>query len=353
VFRRWTLTTLAFAAALSAGCGGRLFHRRQCDSRPPARTDGSRDRDDFPPGVIPPRDPDPIRPTDLPTTPGPRLSDPADPAPGRRLDTFRAPRLEEPATPYLPPAAVPHSPGALPEQSSESNKLADPTPEPGRPKKLILTPDDLSDAPSRSKYPTKTADGLPLPDRSVLLDPPGSGGAADPAPPRSAGPLPDPANEPRTSSAPPKDAPAGLPGYAEVKGERDVASGRKPTSTDGFDWLQKSGFKAVLYLHPPTADVGPIRGVCEARGLRLIPVPVAADQVKAAAEAFDQALADAGNRPLYVCDDGTGWAGAVWYAHFRTADAQNPDTAKVRAGPLGLKDDGDPWKAVREYLQTR
>ena len=76
-------------------------------------------------------------------------------------------------------------------------------------------------------------------------------------------------------------------------------------------------------------------------------------------KAFDAALADTANRPMYVCDDTGLWTGTLWYAHFRSVDLVNADAAKVRAAALGL---GDPetnaeqkkiWDAAQEYLRSR
>ena len=50
-------------------------------------------------------------------------------------------------------------------------------------------------------------------------------------------------------------------------------------------------------------------------------------------------------------------AGAVWYLHFRTAEALGDDVARLRAKALGLSEAGDEGKAfavaIQRVLETR
>lgn len=386
MFRRWTLGTLVLGSVLTAtGCGGRLFHhKKRCDPPPPPRDDRSRDLD-VPPGVIPPRGTETIPPASLPTTPAPRVFDPAVPdSSGRRLETFSPPRLQEPSSPFLPPAVVPKSSGELPSTDTlpvpfEARKFPDPKPGTYLPKKWLLAPEDPE---SKSAYTPDVKEGLPQPDRKVVLDPIGPGASAEPPDiRRSPSPLPTtdptPTPPPHTANAPsqppaPAEAnapskpptpveaklPVGLPGFTEVSGKEQVASGRKP-SVEGLNWLQKNGYRTVVYLHDPNLDTKPATDLCQARGMRFIGIPVSADRMKEVAAAFDAAVADTRNRPLYMCDDSGLWAGTLWYAHFRTVDLINPDAAKVRANGLGLDDPSTSgeqkklWDAVQDYLRAR
>lgn len=379
MYRRWTLSSLALGSLLASGCGGRLFHRR-CDSRdpyPPRPRTGSTDA---PSGVIPPRDFDPIPPSSLPTTPaGPRAFDPADPSRAAFSAPLPTPRLQDPPAPRLPPAFVPNSPTDLPHPDDlpapvEARKFVESKPvvpkaaepeSPG-PRKLLLAPDDVTDSPrSKAGYTPKTENGLPLPDRTVLLDPVAPADPADPTPAAKPEPteslkvpLPMPAAEPRTSQTPPTTPPTDLDEFKTVTGLDGVASGRKP-GLEGLVWLQKNGYRTVVYLHDPKYDAGPAADLCRQKGLKFVGIPVAADRVKEAVEKFDAALAAPDARPLYVCDDTGRAAGAVWYAHFRGTRQLSPDTARVRAGELGLRDpaaDADQkplWDAVQEYLGKR
>ena len=62
-------------------------------------------------------------------------------------------------------------------------------------------------------------------------------------------------------------------------------------------------------------------------------------------------------RPAYVFADDAPRAGAVWYLHFRTADALGDDVARLRAKPLGLTEQGDEGRAfalaIQRVLETK
>lgn len=355
--RRWTVCSIALGTLISAsGCGGRLFHRRSCDSTP-ARTEPRRDTD-VTPGVIAPRGGETIPPSSLPTTPGPRMFDPAEP--GRT--TYSPPRLLEPASPYAPAGTVPNSPDSLPSIESlppptESRKLVEP--EPYQSKKLYLTPDDSS----QSNSPSRDSSGLPVPDRRVLLEPVNPNVPTDPQPVRSPDTLPSTTAVPYTANSSPKPekvetSSVGLPAFTMVPGQTEVANGRKP-SLEGLGWLQKSGYRTVIYLHDPKLNTEPAADLCKTKGMKFVGIPASADKLSDMAKAFDAALADTANRPIYVCDDNGLWAGTLWYAHFRAVDLINADAAKVRATALGLADPDTNaeqkklWDAVQDYLRTR
>lgn len=350
--RRIGIVTLAVLTLLAPlGC----WRNRRCD---PPRDSLPRATEEFDPGVISPRG-ETIPPPGLPTNPG-----------GRR-DTYTptrpAPRLEMPGDPFGPPATVPTSPFDLPRPGeSESKKLFDPSapkkvePDPTKPKKLLLIPDQLPDAPDKlkddpeSKYGPK--DGAkPVPDRTVFPDPTLPGGSYS---------LPQVVEEREggasESKATPKPdtPPAGVSNFQLVKGKPNVAVGRKPTP-EGFDGLVKAGYKTVVFAHDPKSDVTPAKAVAEAAGLKFVGVPTAADTIPDAVKAFDAAVASAKDGPVFVTDDTGLRAGTLWYAHFRTVDLLNPDTAKVRASGLGLGDTDTNaeqkklWDAVQEHLAKR
>ena len=60
---------------------------------------------------------------------------------------------------------------------------------------------------------------------------------------------------------------------------------------------------------------------------------------------------------IYVFDEDGVRAGIVWYLHFRTADSLNDDSARVRARPFGLTDEGNEARALavaaQRYLESR
>ncbi len=349
--RRIAMTTLAVLTLL-APLGCRRF-LRPCNSTP--RTDVAPDDrgGDFDPGYIPPRGS---------TIPAPGV--PARPD-GTRRDTYTpvrpAPRLESPIEPYNPPSGY-GSPFELPRPyesqkpyvrpiESESKKPTDPAlpknldvpSESIKPKKVLVpdkmpdSPEKMTDTPPESKYTPKDDGTKPVPDRKVFLDPVAPGGPFDLP---GSGPKVEEEREPlkRESKASPKSEtpPVGLSDFQLVKGKSNVASGVKPT-LDGYEWLAKSGYKTVVYAHEPTADVTAVKAVCEAAGLKFVGIPTGPATIPDATAAFDAAV-QAKDGPVYVCDDTGLRAGTLWYAHFRKVELANPDTAKVRAGGLGMGD---------------
>lgn len=346
--RRIGIITLAVLTLLiPVGC----WRHRRCD---PPREPLPRATEEFAPGVIGPRG-EAIPSPGLPTTPG-----------GRR-DTYTptrpAPRLEMPGDPFGPPASVPSSPFELPRPTeSESKKLFDPAAvDPTKPKKLLLVPDQMPDAPDKlkdteeSKYPPKEQGGKPVPDGKVFPDPALPGGSS--ALPRV---IEEREGTTRESKALPKQdtPPAGVSDLQWVKGKLNVAAGRKPTP-EGYDGLAKAGFRTVVFAHDPKVDVTPTKAVAEAAGLKVVGIPTAADSIPEAVKAFDAAVAGAKDGPVFVTDDTGLLAATLWYVHFRTVDLHNADTAKVRAASLGLGDtDANAeqkklWDAVQEYLTKK
>jgi hypothetical protein len=135
-----------------------------------------------------------------------------------------------------------------------------------------------------------------------------------------------------------------------------VASGRRPT-LDGFDALQRAGFRTLVYLHAPQADLPPVRSIAAQRRLELITLEVTPENLPQVIEQFNALVADATRHPMYVCDDDGLRAGLLWYLHFRTVEVLNDDAARIRARSLGLVESGDlatPFLiAVQRYLSQR
>lgn len=154
------------------------------------------------------------------------------------------------------------------------------------------------------------------------------------------------------SSEPPK-APtagtAGLPGYTKVKD--GLFAGGKPT-LDGFDSLKAAGFRSAIYLHAPGADVSAVKDMATTRGLNFVAIETAPETLSEASKKFDQLAADRLTRPAYVFADDPMRAGAVWYLHFRTADALGDDVARLRARPLGLNETTEEGKAFALAIQA-
>lgn len=263
------------------------------------------------PGTIPP--------TSLPTTPAPipAVGPSAAPQP-----EFLQPRPGN----YGPP------PGAIPT----------PVPNGGRPQPEVLLPDPLpGGASSRSTYPG-----------------PGIGPVlGEPTTPKTSPEPPFAAKTPAAAPSPMPKAAAptgGLSGFTRI--QDGVATGRKPT-LDGFDSLKSAGFRTLAYLHPAGADVSAVRDVAQQRGFTFVAVETTPETLPDAVRRVGQLVADRGGQPVYVFDDDGVRTGAVWYAHFRTVDAQPADTARIRAAGIGLTDQTDEgkafWVAIQQYLATR
>jgi protein tyrosine phosphatase (PTP) superfamily phosphohydrolase (DUF442 family) len=295
---------------------------------------------------------DRIPPPALPTTPGGGDRLPPPPViPDNSNRTFRVDPAYPPPGPPLPagvaPAGVrpsiPPPPAALPTTPAPSRAQ--------RPPRELLLPDDAG--PTRSPPPKYLDEPIRPAEPAKPADPPPAANATDLPPPPAAAPnrsLPPP---PASVSERP---PVGLTGYMAVAGKPGVYAGRKP-ALDGFDALKSAGFKTVVYVHDPDADVGPARDLAAKRGLTFVPVPVSPETLGRAASAFNAAVTAPDGRPTYVCDDDGVRAGALWYVHFRTVDLLNDDVARVRAAGLGYTEGGAEGQkfaaAAREYLANR
>ena len=54
---------------------------------------------------------------------------------------------------------------------------------------------------------------------------------------------------------------------------------------------------------------------------------------------FNRIVDDTANHPLFVYDTDGGRAGGLWYLHFRTAEQDSDEVARIKAERLGLKTD--------------
>jgi hypothetical protein len=121
--------------------------------------------------------------------------------------------------------------------------------------------------------------------------------------------------------------------------------------------LHRANFRTLVYLHAPQADVAALRQIASSRQLDLIPLEVTPENLPQTVEQFHAIVADTSRHPLYVFDDDGVRTGVLWYLHFRTIEALNDDTARIRARPLGFLEQGDeatPWLlAIQRYLSQR
>ena len=136
-----------------------------------------------------------------------------------------------------------------------------------------------------------------------------------------------------------------------------VANGRRPT-IDGFDALKANGFRTLVYLHAPSANVSAARDLAEKRGLRFVPIAVSPTTLRTALDEFTVIVTDRAARPVYVADEDGVRSGALWYLVFRTTDILGDDAARLRATPLGLteattEEQKQFWLAIQNLLAKR
>jgi hypothetical protein len=190
----------------------------------------------------------------------------------------------------------------------------------------VLLPDPLpggtSSRPTQAPPPGQNFLGAPVP--------------ATKEPPRAASPL------------------AGLTGYMKVKD--GLYAGGKPT-LDGFTALKNAGFRTVVYLHAPGADVSAVKDMASTRELQFIPIETTPETLADASKQFDRVATNKVNHPAYVFADTPVRAGAVWYLHFRNVDTQDNDVARLRAKTLGLNEQTEEgrafWLAINRVLESK
>lgn len=219
---------------------------------------------------------------------------------------------------------------------------------------LLLPPTSLPTTPAPQPGPS----GFPPPPPANLTPKPGGPEVLFPDP------IPSSATKPSTSgllgaptkpqTAEPPKAAGNLPGYAKIK--EGLFAGGKP-ALDGFEALKASGFRTVIFLHGPAADVTAVKDAASTRGLNCVAIETTPEALADASKEFDRVVGDRNARPAYVFADAPERAGAVWYLHFRTADAVGDDVARLRAKPLGYGGTSDEAKAfalaVQRTLETR
>lgn len=231
----------------------------------------------------------------------------------------------------LPPAGVPAAPGPAPFPPPANvapgpsyfapppNVVPSPLP-PRADSPNVLFPDPLPGNPSgRAGQPNKAA--------TNFLGAPVKPATAEP--PKAAGPA---------------------AGVSATKVKDGLFAGGRPT-LGGFDALKNAGFRSVIFLHGPGADVAAVKDMATTRDLNFIPIEATPETLAEASKQFDRAAADRLNRPAYVFADEPVRAGAVWYLHFRNAEALGDDVARLRARPLGLSERGEEGKTFALAIQ--
>ncbi|CAN5201904.1 hypothetical protein BH11PLA2_BH11PLA2_18680 [soil metagenome] len=251
-------------------------------------------------------------------------------------------RLDPPAPPRggtVDPLLIPPPDGGLPTPSLD-------TPPPPRAGTSDIPPPSVPE--NRSYKPDDKPNGKEL----LLPDPlPGESSSKTKTPARP-GLLEDPAEAPKTTAKKPTTTKLGL---ASVVGFSNVipgvATGRKP-GVEGFDSLHTAGYKTVVYLHAPNADMSAAKTLAEKSGLKFESVSVTPENLKVSDAKFKELISTSDAKPMFVYDDDGVRTGNLWFLYFRTIGGLSDDEAHVRAAPLGLRDANDNafHKAVQEYL---
>ncbi|VTR99785.1 protein-tyrosine phosphatase family protein [Tuwongella immobilis] len=147
--------------------------------------------------------------------------------------------------------------------------------------------------------------------------------------------------------------PVGIPEFTQVK--PGVFSGRKP-DPDGMEWLAKNKFRTVVWLHKPGEDVEAVRKETTAAGLKFESFVVDPAKLETPmVERFHRLVTQTSVQPIFVCDQNGVLAGGMWFVHLRQIDLLGEDEARIRAGRLGLREQGDAeqsqlWISLRRYL---
>jgi protein tyrosine phosphatase (PTP) superfamily phosphohydrolase (DUF442 family) len=148
-----------------------------------------------------------------------------------------------------------------------------------------------------------------------------------------------------------------VPQFAMVQDR--VATGLRPMLDDGLDWLQAKGYRTVLHIRRPGEDDSADRRQVEKRGMTYLSLEVSPQSLsRQVVDHFNALVSDTARYPLFVYDRDGSLAGGLWYLHFRTAEQASDEAARIRAGRLGLREDGDTaqrdmWLAVQRFLSDQ
>lgn len=167
-----------------------------------------------------------------------------------------------------------------------------------------------------------------------------------------------PATTPPARKQEPAGSPPALPvGIAQFTMVQDqVANGMRPSLDDGLDWLKDNGYKAVFYLRKPGDVDDADRKQAEKRGLKYLSMEVSPTTLsKKTVEEFAATVKEQGHLPLFVYDQKGDLTGGMWYLYFRLAEQTDDDSARVRIGALGFRENREDahrqmWLAIQKLL---
>jgi len=301
--KRFLAWNLLFILVLTAGTGCRCLQERRCKGTCPPPCTGPVQQP-----FVPPPSPAPAPPqTGFPPL-GPQPSAPPQPMPA-----FPPSGAQPPAPPPPPP----------------SQKVEDrwqPAPESAQPANSgvqLGTPEAI--APDAAKEKLK-------------LYPPES---------------PEPEKPAQAKKEPSALFPVGIANFSPVKDQ--VSSGLRP-SLDGLDWLKDNGYRTILFVRAPGEDDSTDKKQVEKRGMKYLSLEASpATLSQQVVDDFNQVVSSAKDYPLFVYDRDGALAGGLWFLHFRGGDAAATDSARVRAGSLGFREDRDDshrnmWLAIQKLL---
>jgi hypothetical protein len=144
--------------------------------------------------------------------------------------------------------------------------------------------------------------------------------------------------------------------FAQAK--ENVSYGLRP-SLEGLDWLKKNGYRAVLSVHAPDADETAAKKQVTQRGMKFLSLEVSpATLSQSVLDEFIKLVDNTKDQPLFVYDNDGMLAGGLWYLYFRKVEMESDDTARTKAGRLGLnvEDQGDHkemWLAIQKLLSKK
>jgi hypothetical protein len=162
-------------------------------------------------------------------------------------------------------------------------------------------------------------------------------------------------SESRTSEPPPAlPSPIDIRLFVPVYDH--VASGLRPASVAGLDWLKANGYRAVLYLRQPSDNEETDRQAMERRNLKYLSMLVTPENLRESFDQFNTIVNDSANQPLFVYSNSPMITGSMWYLRFRSVDRLEDNAARAKAASLGLQEEQTDanrpiWLAIQKVLE--
>src|SRR5262249_2849873 len=119
---------------------------------------------------------------------------------------------------------------------------------------------------------------------------------------------------------------------------------------------QAQGYRTVVHLRTAGEADSADRKQVENRGMKYVCLELTpASMTRTQVQDFLRLVSDPQAQPLFVYDRDGALAGSLWYAYFRQVEQNDDETARVRAGALGLRENApglprDMYVAVRQSM---